>query len=274
MVGHVTEDVLDGRVVLGGAATYAALAARNLGARVAVLTSAGWEPGLVDVLTDIRVARLAAEQTTRFVNRYRDGRREQRIAALAEPLSAQHVPPEWRGAAMVLVAPVAQEVDPALVEAFPEALVAVSPQGWMRHWDRRGRIKPIPWPHAEQVLARAGATILSEEDLPDPRLAERYAAQARLLVVTQAERGARVYHEGQVYQSPAFQPERVADPTGAGDVFAAAFLLALRRTGDPCHSADYANCVASFVVEQPGPAGIPTAEQVEARWRVGRRLAP
>lgn len=270
----MTEDRLDGRNALGGTATYAALTARNLGARVGLLTSAGWEPRLVDLLSGVRVARLAAEDTTCFVNRYANGHREQHIQALAEPLAFQHLLPDWRKPPMVLIAPVAHEVSPEIVNAFPSALLAVTPQGWMRGWDRRGKIRPILWEHAELVLQRADAVIFSEEDLPQPGLVERYAATARVLVLTQGRKGATVYAQGLTYHSPAFQPERELDPTGAGDVFAAAFLLRLRQTQDPRASADYANCVASFAVEQVGPDGIPTPEQVELRWQGGARLQP
>src|SRR5215813_2242116 len=54
LLGHVTVDrVDDRRVVLGGTATYAALAARNMGARVGVHTSTSYEPGLIDVLNGV-----------------------------------------------------------------------------------------------------------------------------------------------------------------------------------------------------------------------------
>lgn len=274
IVGHVTEDLLDGRSVLGGSATYASLTARNLGARVALLTSAGWEPGLVDLLRDVRVARLASDQTTRFRNRYVDGRREQRIEALARRLTWRHVPPEWRKPQMVLLAPVANEVDPEMAGVFRGAQVAVTPQGWMRRWSRKGRIQPMQWSAASRVLQQADATILSEDDVPDPKLIDQYATQAGLLVVTLGRGGARIYQQGAAYHSAAFKPERETDPTGAGDVFAAAFLLKLHETRDPRLSADFANCVASFAVEQSGPAGVPTREQVEARWHSGARLQP
>jgi sugar/nucleoside kinase (ribokinase family) len=54
------------------------------------------------------------------------------------------------------------------------------------------------------------------------------------------------------------------DPTGAGDVFSAAFLIRLAETGDPCEAARFANVAASFSIEAPGVSGIPTRRQVEA----------
>jgi sugar/nucleoside kinase (ribokinase family) len=47
------------------------------------------------------------------------------------------------------------------------------------------------------------------------------------------------------------------DPTGAGDVFAAALLCHLYRHGDPREAVNFANYVASFSVGQVGVEGIP-----------------
>ncbi len=55
-----------------GGTTYAALTARNMGARVGVHTSASYEPGLVDTLRGTYVARVPAEFTTCFTNEYRE----------------------------------------------------------------------------------------------------------------------------------------------------------------------------------------------------------
>src|SRR5713101_8020702 len=80
LLGHVTVDRLDDRrVVLGGTATYGALTARNMGARVGVHTSAAYEPGLIDTLGGVLVARIPSEFTTCFVNEYLEGKRRQTI---------------------------------------------------------------------------------------------------------------------------------------------------------------------------------------------------
>jgi len=274
IIGHVTQDRVDGKLVLGGTTTYSGLIARNLGMRVGILTSAAFEPGLIDVLHGIQVARLPAEQTTRFVNTYHDGVREQRIEARAEPLGAEHLLPGWRAAPIVHLAPLAAELEPDLVELFPDALLGVTPQGWMRAWDESGLIRAVPWARAEAVLTRADAVIFSEQDVPDPDLIDRYARLGRAsgaLIVTRGERGASVHREGEWRHFAAFRPRRQADPTGAGDVFAAAYLVHLKQTGDPYASADFANCVASFAIEKRHYHGIPSPEQVAERWRHGKR---
>jgi sugar/nucleoside kinase (ribokinase family) len=52
------------------------------------------------------------------------------------------------------------------------------------------------------------------------------------------------------------------DPTGAGDVFAAAFFINLFETNDAWASARFANQVAALSITRIGLAGIPTAEEV------------
>src|SRR2546426_4153895 len=86
LLGHVTVDRLDDKkVAMGGTATYAALTARNMGARVGVHTSSAYEPGLIDILRGVLVARIPAEYTTCFVNEYSAGRSEEHTSELQSP---------------------------------------------------------------------------------------------------------------------------------------------------------------------------------------------
>ena len=276
IIGHVTVDRLDNqRVVLGGTATYAALAARNLGARVGIHTSASYEPGLVDTLYGTHVARIPAEYTSCFVNEYIDGRRRQTIESVAERLTYDQLLPEWRNPPIVHLGPLCQELDTSLVTRFPRSLVGVTPQGWMRAWDEGGVVRATDWLEAERVLARADAVVISEDDVADRSVIEDWARRARMLVVTLGERGCDVYRAGEdeVYHSPAFRSGTEVDPTGAGDVFAAAFFWHLHKSeGDWRRAADWANCVASFVVEQRGHKGVPKLAEVEKRWHSGQRI--
>jgi sugar/nucleoside kinase (ribokinase family) len=61
----------------------------------------------------------------------------------------------------------------------------------------------------------------------------------------------------------------VKDTTGAGDVFAAAFLSKYTESFDASEATDFANCVASFAVEGEGTNSIPTLEQIEKRLKRG-----
>jgi sugar/nucleoside kinase (ribokinase family) len=274
ILGHVTVDRLDAkRVVLGGTATYSALTARNMGARVGIHTSASYEPGLVDTLSGTYVARVPAEFTTCFVNEYEGGKRRQTIESVAEKLTYEQLLPEWRNAPIVHLGPLCQELDTSLVTRFPRSLIGVTPQGWMREWDESGLVRAVEWADAERVLARADVVVISEDDVADRSVIQDWVARARMLVVTLGERGCDVYRQGEVYHAPAFRSATEVDPTGAGDVFASAFFWHLHQSnGDWRVAADWANCVASFVVEKRGWSGVPKLADVEKRWRSGARI--
>jgi len=271
VIGHVTKDLLpDGTFRPGGTATYSGLTAEHLGLRVGVVTSADEDSPLFKDSPAIEVRCRPARHTTTFENVYLAGKRRQYIRAVAERLTLADVPPEWRGGRIVHLGPVAQEVDPGLAEAFPGALLGVTPQGWMRCWDAEGLVQPIEWALAERVLAMADVVVLSLEDLGgDRERLERYRRRARTFVLTVGRDGAIVYAQGREERVPAYLVAEV-DPTGAGDLFATGYLVRLFETGDVVEAARFANCVASFAVEALGSANIPSREQVEERLRHGR----
>lgn len=261
VVGHVTRDLVDGDFTIGGTVSYAARTARALGCRVGVVTSAKPDLDLSQVLDDVLVARFPASTTTTFKNIYVSGGRRQMLHGVAETLVPDMVPPHWQ-ATIVHLGPVARECDPALVNAFGDGFVGVTPQGWMRRWDQDGHVSCCQWEDAEALLARADAVVLSEEDVGgDEALMAEYAAQTRLLVVTQWMAGCTVYVRGEARHFPAF-PVREVDPTGAGDIFAAAFFVWLQRSSDPWTAARFANCVAAHSVTRVGLASTPTPEEI------------
>ena len=268
VIGHVTRDLVDGDFMLGGTASYAARTARALGCRVGVITSARYDLDLSGVLDDVTITRFPAATTTTFKNIYSAGGRSQVLHSVAETLTPAIVPSNWR-AKIVHLGPVARECDPALVNTFGDAFMGLTPQGWMRRWDQAGRVSACQWEDAEPLLARADAVVLSEEDVGgDEALVARYAAQTRLLVVTQAAKGCTVHVAGQSrHFSAPVVPE--VDPTGVGDVFAAAFFVRLQQDGDPWTAARFANCVAAHSVTRVGLSGTPDPEEVA---RCGRGL--
>ena len=266
VIGHVTKDLQEGGYTIGGTVTFASLTARNLGQRTAVITSASPDLGFAPLYQGIEVLRLPSPLTTTFQNLYSaDGTRTQFLRAVAGPIKAEDIPPAWQEAKIVLLGPLTGELESSIVEVFPQSLIGVTPQGWMRCWDGEGRVFPKPWDGAAEVLNYAKVVVFSEKDVQrDENVIQAYARMAEILVVTHGPGGATVYHRGEARRLPAFETVE-ADPTGAGDVFAAAYLIELERSGDPYAAAHFANCVASFIVEKPGAEGIPTLEQVERR---------
>ena len=265
-IGHVVKDVVGEGYRLGGGAAYAAVTAARLGEQAAVVTRAIAED-ISELEKEVSLHIVPATKTTIFRNSYQGSTRLQQVLAVAEPLTLEHVPQAWRKAQVVLLAPVAQEVDPGLARAFPRALVGASLQGWLRQWDDRGHVRFHPWAEAPLVLPQITVAVLSEKDVRgDERLLETYAQMVEVLAVTQGVRGARVHHRGQWTASSAF-PAVERNPTGAGDAFAAAFLIAWHQTRDVTQAARFANATASLAVEGTGLFQLPTRDQVEDRLR-------
>jgi sugar/nucleoside kinase (ribokinase family) len=142
-------------------------------------------------------------------------------------------------------------------------LIGVTPQGWLRQWDSEGRVSPIEWRGAEEILARAAAVVISREDVGgDQTIIDRWAAQAQLLVVTRGRDGCTLYRAGQPIELSA-PAEIEIDPTGAGDIFAAALFIRLRQTADPIMAARFANCLAAKSITRRGLDSIPTQTEIE-----------
>jgi sugar/nucleoside kinase (ribokinase family) len=76
---------------------------------------------------------------------------------------------------------------------------------------------------------------------------------APVVVVTLGGDGCVVAADGQAEHLPAHPARVVADTTGAGDAFAAAFVCEYVRCGDTCVAASAAARVAAAVVEQVSP---------------------
>lgn len=267
VIGHITRDLSSEGFRIGGTAAYAACTARALGCRAGVITSTGPELKLRGPLKDILVAHFPAPESTTFENRYVDEHREQVIHSAAEMLRPAMVPSDWH-AAIVHIGPVAQECDPALVDIFGDSFIGVTPQGWMRRWDERGRVSRSRWRDAEEVLVGADAVVLSAEDIEGRKtLAAEYAAQTKVLALTQGAAGCAVYAGGVLRQ---FAPPGVVegDPTGAGDVFAAGFFHAMADGYDPWAAARFANCLAARSVSRHGLSGVPDVEEVALCRRI------
>ena len=263
VVGHVTKDLHPDGYSIGGTATYAAITAARLGRCPAVLTCAAADLPLAEALPGIEVRCLPAPVTTTFENVYGPEGRRQIIHGVAEPLRCADVPREWKRVPIVLLGPVAREIEPDMASCFEAELLAVTPQGWMRRWDATGHVVPCSWDGAAQMLPSVDVLVLSEEDLGgDLAPLREYVRLCRIVVLTTGWQGATLFLDGRRHDVPP-RPTHEVDPTGAGDVFTAAFLIRLSETGDPLLAARFANVVASFSVERPGTEGIPTRTQVE-----------
>lgn len=266
-LGHATYDRLpDGRFVPGGTVRYATGVAARLGLAAAIVT-AGTPAALLPDHEGVQTVLVPSPAVTTFENRYDAHRRSQWLHALASPLVLAHLPHAWYATRLVHLAPVAHELDLALITAFPEALIVVTPQGWMRTWTEPlpALVHPCRWLPSPALLRRINLLVVSIEDVAgDEALVASYAHHCPLVVVTRGALGATLYQHG-VSHPIAACPAQEYDPTGAGDVFAAAMLVRLAETGDPLAAAQFASAAAALVVEGRGLGNLTNRDAVLAR---------
>jgi sugar/nucleoside kinase (ribokinase family) len=261
-IGHITCDITPDGMVPGGTVLYSALTARALGCKVGIVTSCSEDYALPEI-EGITFHVIPSENTTTFENIYTPKGRMQMLHHVADPLDLSSVPEVWRNSPIIHIAPVAREVDPTLPRAFPESLVCVTPQGFMRAWDSNGRVTSTEWPESAFVLENSSIAVLSLEDInSDETRIEEMVRSIRILAVTEGDEGARIYWNGDVRR---FLPPKVIEieSTGAGDIFAACFFIKYHSTRDPWEAARFSNQLAAASVTRRGMNSIPTVEEAE-----------
>jgi hypothetical protein len=289
-VGHVTVDVLaaDSSRRPGGGAFYSALQAARLGLRTLIVTQ-GSPPELEALLapyrSELELCILPAPATTMLRTSWSGAQRSQRLLAWAGPI-AQTVEVDTR---ILHFAPVARETTAAW-RGHAE-FVGLTPQGLARGWDRDGEQRGAEEMGRDDDAGELGAEIHStalpsDRDLLDgllPRgcsavviseqeraacapLLTMAAANGAVLAITAGAGATSVRPPGGEVirvQAPAvIEPH---DDLGAGDVFAAAFFVALREGLSPERAAAQGNAAAAIRVEGVGAGAIADRGAIEAR---------
>jgi sugar/nucleoside kinase (ribokinase family) len=270
-VGHVTVDVLtaDSSRRPGGGAFYSALQAARLGLRTLIVTqgSAREIEALVEPYRgELELRILPAPATTTLATSWSGGTRTQRVLAWAGPL-AEEVLVDTQ---ILHFAPVARETS-AKWRGHAD-FVGLTPQGLARAWDDHGEIVPAPLPDDRQSLDGllpddCNAVVLSEHERAACAPLLSAAAAGGAVVAITAGAGATSVQPpcGEIAR---VQAPVVADPRddlGAGDVFAAAFFIALSEGRSPARAAAYGNAAAAIRIEGLGADAIGGRDAIEAR---------
>jgi pfkB family carbohydrate kinase len=260
-IGHVTRDAIEHGVGdtdyrPGGSAFYSALQAARLGLRTLILTQG--VPREIEALLapyrdelDLRI--VPAEHTTTLSTHGSGASRTQRMLAWAGPIVER---PEL-DAGILHLAPVARETPFSRLGRAD--FIGITPQGLVRSWEQRD-ISPIALDPA-LLPASFNAAVISEHELPSCRpllpVARRCGAP---VAVTAGARPSTVHLPGTenapLVQSALPPTVEVRDDIGAGDVFAAAFFVALAEGRTPLQAAAFGNAAAAARIAGVGPDAI------------------
>jgi sugar/nucleoside kinase (ribokinase family) len=266
-LGHVTVDVLeDGSHRPGGAAFYSALQAARLGQRTLILTQgvpSEIEAMLEPYREELELRVLPASHTTTLLTTGTGSSRSQRVLAWAGPL-----PEDLRLETAILhLAPIARE-SPTRWHGDC-AFVGLTPQGLVRQW-RAGesQVSLARAPHsAVRLAASCQALVVSEHehDSCAELIAAASAAGAVIAVTAGAHPNTILAPHCAPVELEVPRLPRPADDLGAGDVFAAAFFVALADGAAPLAAAGFANAAAAVRMTATGAGAIGRREEIEAR---------
>jgi sugar/nucleoside kinase (ribokinase family) len=95
----------------------------------------------------------------------------------------------------------------------------------------------------------------------------------KYLIIKKGEHGALLFGEGKIFAAPALPLEEVFDPTGAGDTFAGGFIGYMAKAGEVNfenmkNAIIYGSALASFCVEKFGTEKIKNLTPAEVAARV------
>lgn len=275
-IGNVSIDRnLQDSPTCGGSVLYSSLLASKLGLEAFAVTSFGEDfLALKPNWHNIHVyPQLKPFSTTVGLIYDQIGNRQVIIEKEGGVISEKLLPREISDADIIFICPIVHEISSGLVSFIAkenrEGVIVTTPQGWLRGWRREGsEMFQKPWENAKEILQYADILVISDEDIKDDKsVLELYKSLIKkggIIIVTQGSKGATAYRENEIVSSKAY-PAKVVDPTGAGDIFAAAFAISWKETSSLEKSLKFANAAASFIIEDIGISSMPTRVQIRSR---------
>jgi len=255
---------------LGGSPAYVSFSARQLGARVGVVSKVGVDfpkkyinmlkHGGVD-LFGLKKEKNSA--TTSFNLEYSANKRRLILRSLAPPIRLTDISSDFN-AESIHVAPIAGEFSSEIVVALRSRakVLSLDPQGFLRRFDTKGKASMKNF-KADKIFENVDVfkSSLSEVRVITGKSEKGLKATMKRLgdlgitvvIVTLGRKGAALFFDNKFCCIPSFPPKRLTDPTGAGDVFAGAFLAEYLRNADALWCACVGSAAASFKAETFGP---------------------
>jgi len=291
VVGHFSIDsiLLPSRrlpfVVLGGSVAYVTLAAKCLGSTVSVISKVGgdfpkaylwW---LRQEGADLSgVVKVESAQTTCFELEYSSdlSNRSLRLKNRAPCINVDDLPESLKAKA-IHIGPIAGEITSEVAEKLRNCaeVLSLDPQGLVRNFGENGNVThgSLTDKHILELVniyKSSSDEIKAVTGLSDLNSAIKavHDCGVKTVIVTLGLKGAVLSIEETAYSIPAHKPEKVVDPTGAGDVFIGGFLAEYTRGEDSLWCACVGSAAASLVVEAFGPTFLGDKAEIYRRARL------
>ncbi len=276
--------------VLGGSATYIALAARyfSQGVRLVGIVGADFPESFLQLLRESGIDLRGLEtdpdgRTFAWSGRYHYDLNER--DTLATHLNVLEtfdpvVPDAYRDSRIVCLGNLDPSIQRKVLEQVhrPDLVVCDTMNYWIEHTPDSllETLKLVDC----LIINDAEARELAQE----PNLV-RAARTIRsmgpgIVIIKKGEHGALLFNEDLIFSAPAYPLEDIQDPTGAGDTFAGGFVGYLVQDGKRSpegfkRAVIFGSAMASFCVERFGPQRMVelTEEEIDARVEAFRELS-
>jgi sugar/nucleoside kinase (ribokinase family) len=176
--------------------------------------------------------------------------RTQQIHVVGEEISVKGIPAGWRHPEILHAGPVFNEIGLNTLSWFEPEIRAATLQGWIRAANNEGVVRPFLNPNLPELAALLDVAIYSNQDLSNDIRLQDIVRDISIRIETMGSKGCRVIEKHRVFEVPT-SPVTLADPTGAGDIFATAFLTRYRESGNPVDAAGFANAFAAEMLAFP-----------------------
>jgi 1D-myo-inositol 3-kinase len=258
VLGAITRDVEPGGGSSpGGVVHYAGLAFAALGARTRVVTRSRSEDA-PELLAPLRAAgvethALASRETTTYANDYSGSEDRHELLAASDPIGPGDLPAGWRRADVIHLGPLRRrDLLPETVAAL-EGRVGIDLQGLARRSSEAGT-ELAANAELKDFLAHVSVAKAAEEEITvllEGRTLPEFRRQFGIeeLLVTLGARGALLVTRSGVAEIAAVRARR-RFPTGAGDVFLAAYLFARACGREPAAAARAAARASAAQIER------------------------
>ena len=271
--------------ILGGCATYIALAASQLEVEIGVISIVG-EDFEAEHLTLLKnrnidltgVEIVAGEKTFFWSGRYHNDLNTRTTLVTELNVLTQFdpkVPENWRASDIVLLGNLNPSNQASVLDQLttkPKLVIMDTMNFWMDN-NRK---------ELDALLPRVDVICINDEEARQLTAQNSLVKAAKLIqksgpryvIIKKGEHGALLFYDNQVFCAPALPLEEIFDPTGAGDSFVGGFAAYLAQLGDISFDAMksaiiYASAMASFTVEKFGPENLIDLSQK----RIQQRLA-
>jgi sugar/nucleoside kinase (ribokinase family) len=295
IVGTVAFDAIEtpfGKTdkILGGAATFIALAASHFKAKSAVVSVVGddFPQEYIDLLSARNIDVSGIEvvkggKTFFWSGKYHNDLNSRDTLSTELNVLADFspvVPPQFKDADVVMLGNLHPNIQKSVIEQMeerPKLIVMDTMNYWMNNsWDellgviRQVDVLTINDEEARQLTNEYSLVKAASEIL---KMGPSY------VVIKKGEHGALLFHDDHIFFAPALPLEEVFDPTGAGDTFAGGFVGYLAETKNVSfnnlrNAVIHGSNMASFCVEQFGTRRIESLKksEVDKRLRQFREL--